>query len=103
VFQIRDMGVRTATIYFNGWRGERKRVMEESFEVDAGIGGDIERAIVRKIIEVIRRDYTSEFTWESHRLGRSRTLSARPEDTAELERFLRLEFAEYFASARARR
>jgi hypothetical protein len=102
VFRV-SMGIRNANIYFNGWRGERKRVMEESFEVDAGVGGDVEGAVIRQIIAVIRRDYTTDFTWESHRLGGSRTLSARPEDTAELERFLRLEFAEVFASARSRR
>jgi hypothetical protein len=61
-------------------------------EVDAGLGGDIELAIVRRMIELIRTHYTGDFRWDSHRIGRVVVLSARPEDQAELERFLQNEF-----------
>jgi len=37
---------------------------------------------------IIRKDYSGDFEWESQRLGRSITKSARIEDTAELEQFL---------------
>jgi outer membrane biosynthesis protein TonB len=103
VFRIDSMGIRTALVVFNGWRGTRSRTVSESAEVDAGIGGDIELAVVRKIIELIRRDNSGDFQWQSYRLNREVTLSARPQDNAELERFLKTEFADVFARVRARR
>ena len=63
-------------------------------EVDAGQGGDVERAMVRRMIELIRSHYEGDFIWRSHRLGKSLTMSARPADQAELEDFLIREFFE---------
>jgi hypothetical protein len=102
VFRIDSLGIRSALVVFNGWRGSRSRTVSESAEVDAGIGGDIELAVVRKIIELIRRDNSGDFQWQSYRLNREITLSARPQDNAELERFLKIEFADVFARARRR-
>ena len=93
VFQILQKGHRSGQFAFRGWttgggRGDWKEVIE----VDAGPQGDIELAMVRKMIELIRQHYQGNFNWESYRLGRVIVLSARLEDSAGLETFLMREF-----------
>jgi hypothetical protein len=44
------------------------------------------------MILLIREYYSGDFKWESHRLQRVVTLSARPEDQAGLEEFMMKEF-----------
>jgi hypothetical protein len=44
------------------------------------------------MIAIIREYEQEDFAWESRRLGRIVSLSARPADTAELEDFLIREF-----------
>jgi outer membrane biosynthesis protein TonB len=92
VFEILSKGTRRAEFAFNGWRPDSQRKWREVIEVDAGPGGDIERAIVRRMIELIRTHYSGDFNWESHRLGRIVVLSARPQDNQGLEDFLVREF-----------
>jgi len=92
VFTILRKGTRTAEFAFNGWRPDSYRQWREVIEVDAGAGGDIERAIVRRMIELIRSHYTGDFRWESHHLGRVVILSARLQDNDGLEEFLIREF-----------
>ena len=92
VFQILTKGFRTGTFAFNGWRPDSRRQWREVIEVDAGPGGNLELAMVRRMIELIRTHYTGDFQWESHRLGRTVVMSARPEDQQQLEDFLVLEF-----------
>jgi len=92
VFQILSKGTRTAEFAFNGWQPDRDRRWREVIEVDAGLGGDVDRAIVKRMIQLIREHYTGDFRWESRRLGRVVTLSARPEDNDGLEDFLIKEF-----------
>jgi type IV secretory pathway VirB10-like protein len=92
VFQILHKGTRTAEFAFNGWRPDTERRWREVIEVDAGQGGDIERAIVKRMIELIRGHYSGDFRWESRNLGRIVVLSARPEDELGLEDFLIREF-----------
>jgi hypothetical protein len=92
VFEILRKGTRTGEFAFNGWRPEARGQWRVVIEVDAGLGGDIELAMVRRMIELIREYYTGDFKWESHRLQRVVTLSARPEDSAGLEDFLMREF-----------
>jgi len=92
VFQILRKGTRTAEFAFNGWRPDTERRWREVIEVDAGQGGDVERAIVKRMIELIRGHYTGDFRWESHHLGRVVILSARPQDQEGLEDFLIREF-----------
>jgi len=92
VFQILHKGVRTATFAFRGWTPGARNSIYQTFEVDAGLGGNVELAIVRRMIELIRTHYSGDFNWESHRLGRIVVKSARPEHTAELEAFLMREF-----------
>ena len=53
---------------------------------------NVELAIVKKMIEIIRREYQGNFRWESQRLDRVIVLSARLEDNTGLESFLMKEF-----------
>jgi hypothetical protein len=92
VFQILSKGTRTAEFAFNGWRPDTDKRWREVIEVDAGLGGDVDRAIVRRMIELIRTHYQGDFKWESHNLGRTVTLSARTEDNDGLEDFMIREF-----------
>ncbi len=92
VFQIQSKGSRYAAFSFRGWTTDRERSKYELIEVDAGLGGDVEQAIVRKMIALIRQHYQTDFNWESHRLGRVVVLSARLEDNTGLEAFLLREF-----------
>ncbi len=93
VFELGTVGTRVASFTFRGWN---TRVIasngKQSFEVDAGLGGDVRLAVVRRMIEIIRMEYKGDFNWESRRLGRVIVKSARPEDSAELENFLLKEF-----------
>jgi hypothetical protein len=92
VFQILRKGTRTGEFAFNGWRPEARSQWREVYEVDAGLNGNIELAMVRRMIELIRTHYQGDFKWESHRLGRVVILSARIEDSEGLEDFLMREF-----------
>ena len=92
VFQILSKGTRTAEFAFNGWRPDSDKRWREVIEVDAGLGGDVDRAIVRRMIELIRTHYQGDFKWESHYLGRTVILSARLQDNEGLEEFLIREF-----------
>ena len=44
------------------------------------------------IFSDVRQYYPGDFNFDSYRLGRVQVLSARPQDSAQLEEFLRLEF-----------
>ncbi len=92
IFQVLDKGVRTGRFSFRGWTSNPNQSTWQTYEVDAGIGGDVELALVRRMIELIRAHYSGDFNWESQRLGRTVVLSARPSDNAQLERFLMKEF-----------
>jgi hypothetical protein len=92
VFQILRKGVRSGEFSFNGFRNEGQKQWREVIEVDAGVGGDIELAMIRRMIELIRGHYNGDFQWESHRLGRVVVMSARPADQPGLEEFLMKEF-----------
>lgn len=92
VFQILSKGTRTAAFSFRGWTTDASNPWREVYEVDAGPRGNVELAIVRKMIELIRMHYQGNFNWDSHRLGRVVVLSARLDDNAGLEAFLMREF-----------
>lgn len=92
VFQILSKGTRMAEFSFRGWTADARSTWRAVYEVDAGPRGDIEIAIVRKMIELIRSHYPGNFNWESHRLGRVVVLSARMDDNAGLEAFMMREF-----------
>lgn len=92
VFQILSKSTRMGSFSFRGWRPNSNSSWKQVIEVDAGLGGNVELAIVRRMIELIRTHYQGDFSWESRRLGRVITLSARPQDSAELEAFMMKEF-----------
>ncbi|HEX7635464.1 MAG TPA: hypothetical protein VF427_09325 [Noviherbaspirillum sp.] len=92
VFQIISKGTRTAQFQFRGWNSGSNNSWRQTIDVDAGLNGDVELAIVQKMIALIRTHYSGDFNWESHRLGKVVVLSARPSDNAELEAFLMQEF-----------
>ncbi|MCY7389586.1 MAG: hypothetical protein LH481_16275, partial [Burkholderiales bacterium] len=92
VFQILSKGHRSAQFSFNGWSGDRSNSRRDVIDVDAGLNGNIELAIIRRMIELIRVHYKGDFNWESKRLGRVVVLSARVEDSAGLEEFMMREF-----------
>ncbi|MBZ0097333.1 MAG: hypothetical protein K8H75_18420 [Sulfuricella sp.] len=92
VFQIVSMGLRSAKYSFRGWTKDAGSARRELIEVDAGPNGDVEREIVRSMIELIRKYYKGDFNWESQRLDRVIVLSARMEDNPGLEDFLIREF-----------
>jgi len=74
-------------ISFRGWTTDYNNSRREVIEVDAGLNGDVERAIIRRMIELIRKHFKGDFNWESQRLNRVVVLSARMEDNAGLEDF----------------
>jgi hypothetical protein len=92
VFQILSKGHRAGQFSFRGWTNDASNSRRDVIDVDAGLNGNIELAIVRRMIELIRTHYQGNFNWESHRLGRVVVLSARVEDNAGLEEFLMREF-----------
>jgi len=92
VFQIISVGLRTGKFSFRGWTKDYSNSRRELIEVEAGQNGDIERAIVRRMIELIRKYYKGDFNWDSQRLNRVVIMSARVEDNAGLEDFLMREF-----------
>jgi hypothetical protein len=92
IFQITHLGVREAEFLFRGWDRTRRAGTRQRVQVDAGPNGNVEDAIVRKMIEIIRQHESGDFSWESRRLGRVVMLSARAQDNAGLEDFLKKEF-----------
>ncbi len=91
VFQIIRLGPRYAQFSFRAWTtGSNPR--RELIEVEAGPDGDIKRAIIRRMIQLIRQYHQEDFNWESDRLNRVVVLSARPGDSEGLENFLMREF-----------
>lgn len=92
IFQIMWIGTRTAEFSFRGWDSTYNNGRREEIEVEADAGNDIEHAIIRKMIAIIRKRHKGDFSWESQRLNRVVTLSARMEDNAGLEDFLMREF-----------
>ena len=92
VFQVLRVGTRTGEFAFNGWKPDSRSQWREVIEVDAGLHGNVELAIIKRMIVLIRTHYTGDFYWESHRLQRVVTLSARAEDNDGLEDFMMREF-----------
>lgn len=92
IFEITSLGSRNATFAFRGWTNDYSSSKRQFFEVEAAPGQDVRLVMIRRMIALIREHYDGNFQWESHRLGRSVTQSARLEDSAGLEDFLMMEF-----------
>ena len=88
VFQIISKSTRMASFSFRGWKANANNSLRQVVEVDAGLGGNVELAVVRRMLDMIRAKYSDEFPWESQRLGRIVNVSLRPQDSAESEAFL---------------
>jgi len=98
-FQVRSVGIDRAELAFYGWNKFINRISLQVFEVPRGNHPNMQLAVVRKIIEIIRDQESGNFTWESLRLRRDLTLSARPADNAGLEAFM---LEEFFSDGRLR-
>lgn len=92
IFQIVRVGYNDGEFLFFGWNKAIARNSRQLVEVQRGAHRSTEVAIVRKMIDIIREHEQGDFTWESRRVGRYLTLSARPQHDAELEAFLMKEF-----------
>lgn len=92
IFELKHISDRTAQFSFKGWKNDYSIPHLEVIDVTAGADGDIDLAVVKKMIEIIRREYNGDFNWESQRLGRIIVLSARMSDNDGLEAFLKQEF-----------
>ncbi len=92
IFEITSLNSRRAAFAFRGWTNDYSNARRESFEVEASTGQDVRLLMIRKMITLIRQHYPGDFNWDSHRLGRVEVKSARPEDSADLENFMMMEF-----------
>ncbi|MSP86126.1 MAG: hypothetical protein EXR38_05785 [Methylotenera sp.] len=92
IFEITSLSARHAGFSFRGWTNDYSNARQESFEVEAGIGQDVRLIMIRKMIWLIRQHYQDDFNWDSQRLGRVVSQSARPADNAGLEEFMMMEF-----------
>jgi outer membrane biosynthesis protein TonB len=92
IFEIRYLGPHNAQFSFKGWKNNINTARLEIIDVSAPDGIDIRSIVIKRMIEIIRRDYDGDFNWDSRRLGRVIVLSARMEDTAGLESFMMNEF-----------
>lgn len=100
VFSLSNKTFHSADLKFRGWNPNFKRRWLQQVAVEQGTEVDIETAVIKKMIELIRKEKTGDFDWDSQRLGHVVKMSARPEDTAELQAFL---FKEMFPDYRAAR
>jgi hypothetical protein len=100
VFSVNNKTFASATLKFRGWNPNFKRRWLTQVTVELGSEPDIESAIVTKMIELIRKEKKGDFEWDSHRLGRVVTMSARPEDTGQLRAFLFKEMFEDYKPPR---
>lgn len=91
-FTLTSMSGRRATISFNGWVNNLSNQKQQFFEIEANPGQDLKLLVVKRVISFIRESYQGDFPWESRRLGKEITLSARLEDNGGLEDFLMTEF-----------
>lgn len=99
IFSVSNKTFHSMDLKFRGWNPNFKRRWLTAVTVEQGSEPDVETAVVKKMIELIRREKKGDFEWDSHRLGRVVTMSARPQDTAELQAFLMKEmFPEYRAA-----
>ena len=86
------MAYDDAVFEFYGWNRDVGRRTPQVFEVRKGNNADMRIAVVRRMIAIIRDYEKEEFIWESKRLGRNVTLSAKQADNAALEEFMMHEF-----------
>ena len=92
VFEVTRLSYDYGEFIFVGWNSDVGRRTQQLIEVRKGTASDIRLAMVRKMIEIIRRHEPEEFVWDSNRLHRSLVLSSRLRDNSGLEDFMMQEF-----------
>ena len=92
VFEVTRLSYDYGEFIFVGWNSDVGRRTQQLIEVRKGNASDIRLAMVRKMIEIIRRHEPEEFVWDSNRLHRSLVLSSRLRDNSGLEDFMMQEF-----------
>lgn len=100
MFQLQNVTSDEAQLVFYGFNKEIQRNARQVLTVRRGSNPSIQFALVRRMIAIIREHESGDFIWESPRLGRNVTLSARMADNAGLEDFLMREFFPEYASRR---
>ncbi len=101
MFEITHLGLHDAEYVFNGWNKDFHRDAARQIEVRQNDKASIDIAVVDSMIDVIRQYEQGDFKFDSQRLGKVVTLSARKGDQPGLEEFLLLEFARDFNSGPA--
>ena len=86
IFQIKRMDYDDAAFLFFGWNKDMERKTPQMIEVRIGNNKDMNIAVVRKMIEIIRDHEKGDFDWETR--GHTVRLSARLVDNDALEAFL---------------
>jgi hypothetical protein len=71
---------------YSGYPGLEGR---HSYQVDVGVGGDVEGALAHRMIEIIQVQYKGHFKWRSRKQGKMVNLDVRDED--ELQKFIKQE------------
>ncbi len=102
LFEITRMAFDDARFLFFGWNKDARSRTTQAYDVRLGNNKDMQTAVVRKMIAIIREQEHGDFDWQSWRLGRTVTLSARPEDNAGLEEFLLQEMFDVTSKASSR-
>lgn len=92
VFALQRIGIDSAEFMFYGWNKDIRRNSTQRIDVSKGDNPNIQIAVVRRMIGIIRDHESGDFTWVSRRLGRDVVLSARMKDNAGLEDFMMQEF-----------
>jgi hypothetical protein len=90
IFEIKSMNYDDASFLFFGWNKDMGRRTPQLIEVRKGNNSDMQIAVVRKMISIIREHSKEDFVWRSR--NRDIPLSARLEDNAALEAFLMHDF-----------
>lgn len=93
-FRIDRRGHDYAEFTFFGWNENFRQHGLQLVEVRKGDASNIDVAVIRSVIDIIRRYESGDFNWYSKRLGKTLVLSARPRDQAGLEQILLQEFAD---------
>lgn len=96
VFRILSVGPRIGQFLFVGWTSDARDSKRQTITVDVNddpnAHGDVQVAIIDRMIQLIRSHYQGDFNWDSQRLGRVVVKSARKQDEDELRRFMLMEF-----------
>ncbi len=92
MFQIEQMSYDYAEFIFYGWNSNINRNTKQLIVVRRGNNSNIQLAVVRKMIALIRENTQEDFHWVSQRMGRTVTLSARARDNSGLEDFMMRDF-----------